>query len=238
MMIGKIVAGLIGFSVFGVLGGVLGVGLGHLFDKGMSDLANRVSPEKRQAIEQSFFETVFPLLGYIAKADGRVSEDEISGTEQLMAKMSLSADARSKAIELFKLGTHQDFSVENCLDNFQEVCGAYKEFKQILMVYLISLAFADGELHHEEERVLAQVSKYLGYSSFAFNHLIGMVKAQSHFYRQGGDQGTTGQTNKNEIKLAYEAIGVSESVSDAVGKTVKGSVARVGCWTIPGRNGR
>ncbi|SMF40458.1 DnaJ like chaperone protein [Alteromonadaceae bacterium Bs31] len=214
-MLGKVVAAVIGLLAFGVPGAILGGIAGHLFDKGVSGLNNRISPEKRQAIEHSFFETVFPLLGNIAKADGRVSEDEISGTEQLMDKMALSAEARKQAIELFKQGTHADFSVELCLAQFQENCGNHRELKQILMVYLISLAFADGELHTAEERILEQVAKYLGYSSFAFNHLIGMVKAQSHFYRRSGSENFSGQTKQNELKLAYEALGVSESVSDS-----------------------
>ncbi|WP_185230391.1 co-chaperone DjlA [Teredinibacter franksiae] len=220
-MFGKVIAGLIGFVTLGPLGLLIGVFVGHLFDKGRQGLRGQFDPQRRAEIENAFFSAVFPLLGYIAKADGRVSQDEISGTEQLMVKMNLSVESRQRAIQLFKQGTEAGFSLDATVEEFVTHCGRYNDLKQILLVYLISLAFADGHLHEEEERILAQIASDLGYSRYAFNHLIGMVKAQSFFHRSrqsgGGQQSWGGQQgpSANELELAYEALGVKASATDA-----------------------
>ncbi|WP_045859590.1 co-chaperone DjlA [Teredinibacter purpureus] len=212
---GKIVAALIGLSSFGIVGAIIGLLVGHMFDRGRSGLNQQFNPRQRAEIEGAFFDAVFPLLGYIAKADGRVSEDEIAGTEQLMTKMNLGPSARQKAITLFKQGTEADYSVDAAIQSFNVACGRYPDLKQILLVYLITLAFADGHFHEAEERILSQVAQDLGYSRFAFNHLIGMVKAQSHFYKgQGGQQRSGPQASENDLSTAYAALGVKPSVSD------------------------
>jgi len=216
-MIGKIVAGLIGLFSFGFIGALIGVFIGHYFDRGMSNLSGRFSPQQRAEIEQAFFATVFPLLGHIAKSDGRVSEDEIAGTEALMAKMSLTADARTQAIELFKKGTHEDFDLDVCIEEFLSVCGKFRDLKQILLVYQITLAYADGHLHSAEEQILERVAKALGYSRFAFNHLMGMVKAQAYFHQRGGAGGAYQEAGvrTDQLQQAYAALGVKDDISDA-----------------------
>lgn len=213
---GKLIAILIGWIAYGLSGAILGGILGYFFDKAFRS-RSRYNPEQRAKIEQTFFDTVFPLLGYIAKADGRVSEDEISGTEELMARMALNDHARQQAITLFKQGVAADFSVDDLVRHFVHTCGNHANFKQIILVYLISIAFADGFLHEAEERILAQVANDLGYSRFAFNHLVGMVKAQNYFYQRqkGSEQSSQAYTpQQNELDVAYAALGVKSTVTD------------------------
>lgn len=219
---GKIIAGLIGWFSFGFIGIIVGLIVGHIFDKGRLGLRASVSPERRAQMERTFFETVFPLLGHIAKADGRVSTDEISGTEALMSRMGLTEQTRQLAIQLFKKGIEPDFSVDETIRAFVHCCGNTNELKQILLVYLITLAFADGHLHDAEEKILSRVASDLGYSRFAFNHLLGMVKAQSYFYRENAagsgyeGMGAGGaQPTKSELETAYAALGVKNTGTDA-----------------------
>ncbi|ACR12307.1 chaperone djlA [Teredinibacter turnerae T7901] len=214
-MLGKIIAGLIGFLTLGPFGAILGVLIGHFFDHGRQQFARRFDPEQRAKVETAFFNAVFPLLGHLAKADGRVSEEEVSGTEQLMAKMGLGVEARKKAIALFQQGAQSDFNPHALLDDFNLVCGKYPDLKQMILVYLISLAYADNHLHEQEEKVLADIASTLGYSSFAFNHLLGMVKAQAHFYRNQQGRQSPPQPREDELILAYRALGVDASISDA-----------------------
>ena len=189
MLLGKIIGGLIGLLTFGFFGAVLGVFVGHFFDQGLSIQKKRFDPLQKAAMEQAFIRVLFPLMGHLAKSDGRVSEDEISATEELIAKLGLSGSKRQEAISLFQLGVQSDFDLDQTVDSFLSDIGPYKEIKKILLVYLISLAFADGHLHDSEDSLLRLVANKLGYSSFAYNHLLGMIKAQAHFYhKQGGDQ--------------------------------------------------
>lgn len=214
MYIGTIIGALVGFFTLGLFGAIAGGLAGHFFDKGRAKLAAGLNPEARQAVEQAFFNSVFPLMGVIAKADGRVCEDEIGNTEQLIAAMRLTPDARSKAIALFQQGSRGEIATDEVLDNFIVQCSQYRDLKQLLLVYLITLAFADGALDTAEEKILEVIAKRLGYSSFAFNHLLGMVKAQFHF--DSRNQSRAGaSSSQSELATAYTALGVDASVSDA-----------------------
>ena len=144
-MLGKIIGGYIGFIVSGgFFGLILGVYLGHQIDVARS---KPITGGQQQRVSNSFFITVFSLLGHIAKADGRISSDEIAQSETLMNKMGLDASSRKRAIDLFKDGAKSDFSIDQTMQDFMEACGRYNNLKQQLLNYLISLAMADGNLH-------------------------------------------------------------------------------------------
>jgi len=75
---GKLVGGLIGL-VFGPVAALAGVLLGHQVDEHLDKQdAQLPGPEELQAISERFFRATFRVMGYVAKADGRVSEQEIS----------------------------------------------------------------------------------------------------------------------------------------------------------------
>lgn len=222
MFLGRLIGAVIGYSVYNFIGGVIGFAVGHFFDRGLTAFKQGVSPEDRQDIEKAFFDVVFPLLGKLAKSDGRISEDEVKTTEQLMTKMGLSTNARAEAIENFKRGAEPDYDVDAALSAFLSVCGKHNNMKQILLVYLITIAYADGVLHEKEEALMQDVANTLGYSRFAFNHLLGMVKAQAHFYQgqqeragyRNSGWGKTSGSQTNELELAYQALGVSKDMTD------------------------
>nr|WP_252738454.1 co-chaperone DjlA [Saccharophagus degradans] len=215
MYIGTVIGALIGFFTLGPLGALFGGVAGHFFDKGRMKVAASFTPEARKAVEHAFFNTVFPLMGVIAKADGRVCEDEIGNTEQLIAAMRLNSEARTQAIRLFQSGSKGEQSVDAILDTFLVDCGQYRDLKQLLLVYLITLAYADGNLDQAEENILASIATRLGYSSFAFNHLLGMVKAQFHFDNRQRSGGGSRASSQSDLSTAYTALGVEPSVSDS-----------------------
>lgn len=215
-MLGKIIGGLIGFLGFGPPGAVVGILAGHLFDRGQRHLLYRESPEQRQLIQETFFKTTFTLIGYLAKADGRVSEEEIDQTQQLMGSMGLTADRKREAIALFKTGAAPGFNPDEIVQNFRAVCGHRARLVQILIVYLINTALADGRLDANESSALKRIAAGLNFSSIAFEQLLRMISAQESFsgghYRQ---QNRTWQPGRNEIADAFAALGVSANASDA-----------------------
>lgn len=221
--IGRIMVTAIGLLTLGPIGALIGFFIGMMFDKGRMSIEGGFNTQDRAKIEKVLFDTLFPLLGRLAKSDGRVSEEEIAGAEALMTRMGLNAQQRQDAIALFKQGTEPTYDIEPVLSQFANECARYNNIKQMLLVYLITIAYADGTLHEKEEEILQHVADRLGYSRFAYNHLLGMIKAQTYFYR--GQQEQSGyrsggyraqhSSGADELKLAYEALGVESSVTDA-----------------------
>ena len=97
MVFGKIIAGLLGFLVAGPIGLVIGLFVGHSFDKGLAGNLVALSPARAAEIREVFFKTSFSLMGHLAKADGRVSEEEIHQAEHIIAQMGLDNSQRSAA---------------------------------------------------------------------------------------------------------------------------------------------
>lgn len=212
--IGRVVGVFLGWKIGGALGAVIGYFAGYYFDKARLQFRQDYSSGNRQRVEQALFHSIFPLLGHMAKADGRVSEEEVATTEQLMANMRLAPEQREEAIRLFKQGAQPEFSLEQTLSQFMEVCGRFADIRQLMLVYLITLALADGQLHGAEASILREVAGQLGYSAAAFERILAMARAQSHFQQRGG-QAYQPHTSVDELALAYQALGVEPSVTDA-----------------------
>src|SRR5665213_340358 len=79
---GKLIGGTLGMLALGPIGAAIGVLVGHQFDSGASAsnllggaMFGGSDPTQANLL---FFPTTFRVMGHIAKADGRVSEQELS----------------------------------------------------------------------------------------------------------------------------------------------------------------
>ena len=103
---GKLVGGAFGFMLGGPLGALLGGVLGHNFDRGLGRLGQdeRFRPGDRERVQTAFFTATFSVMGHLAKADGRISPQEIALAEAVMAQMDLDGERRRAAIRLYERG--------------------------------------------------------------------------------------------------------------------------------------
>ena len=210
MIFGKLVAGLLGLLFFGPLGALAGRVVGHWFDRGLRHSLGFASPEHLARVRESFFETSFQLLGFVAKADGRVSEAEVAHTEEIMRQLGLGEQQRQAAITLFKQGAEQNFQPQPVSSGFNELCRGQKQLQQTLLVFLVSLALADGHLDAAEQQVLEMLASYMGYSAADFARLVRMIEAQRHVHGSAADS----IPEKDQLKDAYLALGVDPGASD------------------------
>ena len=204
----KIIGVVAGYYFFGLFGALFGLFVGSFIDRvraygsgGMNPLQNAL----RQAV---FIETVFILMGKLAKADGQVSQDEIAHAEQFMQKLGMTAQHRQQAIAWFKQGADAAFDIEPTLMRFMAVCGHTRNLKEVLLAYLIVMALADGQYHPAEEALLTDIAGRLGYGPVAFKQMLDMVRNQSHF---AGAQANA----ETALDDAYKALGVTRDSSDA-----------------------
>jgi DnaJ like chaperone protein len=213
MIYGKIVAGLIGFLTGGLLGMAIGIVIGHAFDKGLARTLQFGTPENLALVQDSFFETTFMLLGHLAKADGRISQQEVDHTEQIIAQMGLNSEQRRSAIALFRQGAAAGFQLDATISAFNRTCGKQRQLQQTLLWFLISLALADNHrIDNTETVALLKIAALMGFARPQFEQLLHMAQAQEHFH-QGADQ-SRGQSPDSRLRDAYAALGVTREVSD------------------------
>lgn len=214
MYYGKIIGGIIGLLVLGPIGLILGLFVGHMFDNGLMQTLKFASPQNIARIKQSFFETTFLLSGYLAKADGHISQQEVDHTEAVIAQMGLDAEQRKRAIALFQQGAAADFHLEPALSSFMETCRGQRQLCQTLLFFQISLALADHKIDAAEQQALQHIATLLGFTAAQLAQMLRMAQAQEHFHGESGFGAQPGTS----IDDAYEALGVSRDVDD---KTLK-----------------
>lgn len=210
MFYGKVIAGLLGFLMLGPIGLIVGVIIGHAFDRGLMQNLQYGSAENLARVKRSFFETSFLLQGFLAKADGRISEQEVAHTEQLMLQMGLNAEQRKEAIGLFKRGAAADFQLEPVLAEFLEICGSQKRLQHTLLLFLVSLALSDHQVDQAERDALSRIARLLSISQAELDQLLRMAQAQGQFHQHGG----VGSGSQSSLDDAYAALGVSADISD------------------------
>ena len=76
-----------------------------------------------QVLSAAFFRATFQVMGHVAKADGRVSEQEIAAARAVMRRFSLGearCAARDRALHR---GKRPDFPLETTLHELRRLCG-------------------------------------------------------------------------------------------------------------------
>ena len=213
---GKIMGGGVGFMLGGPLGALIGATLGHaLVDERVSGESGRPSlNEKRQAV---FFTAVFAMLGKIAKADGRVCEQEIAAVRAFMTdQMRLPPAAQQFAIGIFNEAKDNDTPFEEYARQLGETFADNPALRTLLYQVLFSIAMVDGTLHPAEETLLRAAPAPLGLHP----HIFDTVRRQfghdlSHHYAVLGLEDGASQA---EIKKAYRKLAAEYHPDKVVSK--------------------
>ncbi|WP_313950846.1 co-chaperone DjlA [Accumulibacter sp.] len=203
----KFIGLIAGYYFLGFFGALLGLFIGSMIDRTRAYGAGAMNPLQNALRQSVFIETMFLSMGKLAKADGQVSQTEIAHVELLMEKLRMTAEHRVQAIALFKQGADPAFAIEATYARFMSVCGHTLHLRQVLLVYLIAMATADGQVHPAEEGLLADIARRLGFDQATFRQLIDMVLNQSHF--------AAGQpSSEAALDDAYKALGVTKEHTD------------------------
>ncbi|MBX9695346.1 MAG: TerB family tellurite resistance protein, partial [Cyanobacteria bacterium] len=125
---GKAIGAVLGFLMGGPVGALLGLILGQYFDVARAStlrpLGRKSSAHHAQsAAQQAFFEATFSVMGHIAKADGRVSENEINAARTVMRNMMLSEKMKKQAITFFTHGKSPGFKLDDEIGTLLRYCG-------------------------------------------------------------------------------------------------------------------
>jgi DnaJ like chaperone protein len=212
---GTLLGGALGYMFGAPLGALLGAALGRNFDRGIKTTDHQAGygPGQQERVQAAFFATTFSVMGHIAKADGKVTRDEIAATESIMAQMQLGPTQRKAAIKLFNEGKKTGFPLHDVLGQFLQECHRRRNLVQMFLEIQIATAMADGILHTAERRILFSIGAQLGFSPAELEQLLHLA-------------GTAGpQARKTPpLEEAYAMLGVDSTADDA---TVKKAYRRL-----------
>jgi len=208
---GKIIGAFIGFMTGKWVGLIIGLILGNVFDQ----VHQRTSAkEGLQKDKQGIFSRVtFLVMGQMAKSDGRVSEKEIQQARFVMDQMGLNEAQRQEAIGYFNEGKSPHLDLEYELNKLMRVIKRRGSLIQMFLEIQLTVAYADGALSAQEKSLLDKVCRIMGISALQFEYIHARVRASHAQFR--GQFNKQSARQEDEVKLAYEVLGVKSNCSDA-----------------------
>jgi len=201
----SVLGGALGYMIGGPLGAMLGVAFAGNFSKGKSNFRGSASdylPGNQQRVQAAFFSSIFSVMGYIAKVDGKVSKSEILLAKQVMEHMQLSEDMQKAAKELFIQGKHKDFNLDEVLEQFRTECHRRTHLVRMFLEIQIQATYADGVFDDKEYEALKYIAQKLRFPIDELERLIQQFSASSN------------NSSKLTIDDAYVILGADKSLTD------------------------
>lgn len=194
---GKVIGGVAGFAIGGPLGALLGAVAGHAVDKmhgGRAETGGDPRAHRAEERQVAFTLAVIALGAKMAKADGRVTRDEVAAFKELfrippeeMANVATVFDRAKTSTAGFELYAQQ---VANLFPHEPQVL-------EELLGGLMHIARADGVIHPAELDYLWKVAQIFGFDRATFERVTAV---------HGGAGGKADP---------YEVLGVQRGAADA-----------------------
>ena len=205
MGIGKWIVGVLGWAMFGPIGGILGYYFTSRLEK-LTEAAAEAGYGEDQTWNQgqrnSFLMSLLVLSTAVIKADGKTTQEEMARLREFFAA-NFGAPAADEAETIVKDLLQKDF-------NLYEVCVQIRscmDYPQRLQLYhfLVSLGACDG-LAQREIDVLETIATYIGLSKSDYDSIFAQFRPanDSNYKILGIEPGATDE----EVRKAYRRMAV------------------------------
>ena len=204
--LGKAIGGSIGLFVGGPIGAIFGAVIGHQFDKSgqtTGGFKQVFSPQERsQAV---FFVSAFSLAAKLARADGKVTKEEINVVDDFIRnQLRLDNDARDMAIKIFNVARNSPEPFDLFAQQFYELFRQDRQMLLSMLELLIKIATADGSIHAEEEKMIRRAVVIFSIDQHEYERLKAIyIKNNDKYYAVlGADR----NESDDDIKKKYRKL--------------------------------
>ncbi len=197
---GSIIGGTLGFMLGGPIGAILGSALGSGVGVQVgSERASSFAGTQAQA-QAVFAVALTSLAAKVAKADGRVTKDEIEAYDTFLRdRMGMSVAERKSAAKVFNHARGDDTPASEFALQLGQLLRTQPDRLRDIITILFVVALADGVQHPAEEELIRRIARDMGLSSSDFQSCKANFSAV-----QGGPKVSP-----------YEVLGVPIDASDA-----------------------
>jgi DnaJ like chaperone protein len=221
---GKIIGGVLGLAAMGPWGAVVGAFIGHQFDTGATfgTLLGSGGADPK-LVNELFFPTTFRVMGHIAKADGRVSEQEIASARAVMHALRLNPAQMLAAMQYFNEGKQPDFDLDAALRRLRSAIAPYPDLANFMVEIQLQAALAGDGLTELPRARLRRVALLLGLGPAEFARLESVLRWS--YGMAGGAAGAAGgagsgsgangaPVSQERIAQAYTMLLAEPAMSD------------------------
>ena len=206
--VGAVVGVLLVSPALKILSVAAGYFAGRQFDRGFA--------AQRQAFDdlgtgsgrlsEDFVRALFLCMGHLAKADGRVTEQEIRAARLVMHRLDLSPAQVRKAIHWFDEGKRTGFPLVQTVRELRQAHARRAEQRTLFVRLLLEVVLAGSRLRARERGLIWTVCTELDIGRVELAQLEAMILAQKGFRRS-----PAGAADTARLRRAYATLGVDES---------------------------
>ena len=217
---GKLIGAFLGYLIKGPPGAFFGLLIGNIFDKGLAEHFTRphwhYHAERRKAVQNTFFEATFSVMGHIAKADGRVSKNEILMANTLMQEMGLNASQMQAAQDYFNKGKEPYFNLQQTISTLQASLHDNPALLKLFIDLQYRAAQVDG-LSFKKQEAMNTILKATGFSPLhkQYRFYEDFANYSGHHYQGNKDytRASSHPSRPNTLEHAYALLEVSPTSS-------------------------
>lgn len=195
-----LLGGTLGFIMGGPLGLLLGASLGSSFNIESGAGRSRAGAHTQEELQALFAVALTTLAAKVAKADGRVTQDEIEAYDQFLEhSMGMSVEERQGAAKVFNAAKDSEIPASEYAAQIGALMGNQVDRKRDIITLLFIIAAADGHVDDAEVALIREITLHMGLSPADFESCRATFMAS--------DAAT--QTSP------YEVLGVTSDATDA-----------------------
>lgn len=185
--------------------------VGYQFYRGFRNTVQSFEREGENITQASdeFVRALFGCMGYLAKSDGRVSEDEIRAARLIMHRLQLSPAGVRRAIGWFDDGKRPAFPLVQTVREVRRVSARNVGKRTMFLRLLLEVVLAKPALRKEERAVIWTICSELDIGRVELAQLEAMIRAQKGFKRS-----PAGDADAARIRKAYAILGVDPEASN------------------------
>ncbi|MFC7049017.1 TerB family tellurite resistance protein [Emcibacter nanhaiensis] len=197
---GTLLGGAAGLALGGPIGALVGAFAGHMATKKLAEKIGAPLGEAREKI--TFTIGVIALSAKMAKADGRVTRDEVNVFKQAFRVPE--GEARNVG-RIFDLARREATGYEPYARQLAQLFRDQPVVLEELLDILFHIALADGVMHPAEENYLEHVARLFGFGQATYQRI-----RESHMGKDRRDPyvvlGVERSATDQEIKARYRQL--------------------------------
>jgi DnaJ like chaperone protein len=217
-LLGTLFGGTVGFMLGGPLGMIIGGAIGSQAGGNVMDSGAQGRGRARlgqtgafQDTQTTFLVTLISLAAKVAKADGRVTREEVQAFDVFLRdNLRMTPEDRRMAGRIFNEARDSDIPASQLARQARGILGPFPDRLRDLITLLLQIAHADGQLHPAEEKIVREIARDLGLTDRDYQECRALFGASS---------GPSTET-------AYEILGVPPSSTEAEVKKAYRTIAR------------
>ena len=201
--IGAGIGAFLGAQRGGILGGLVGAVVGNWLESKAKDLIGSSSQQSQTASngELATLAAIAAMLSKLAKADGRITADEVRYCETVFDRPGLRGEKREYCIQVFRTAKNDAHTIYEYAASFASA-QQDANIREIVYGILWDLACVDGVVSSEEIAILRSIVTYLRLD-------VGIFEWERR--RRGVSGGESAEERESD---PYEVLGCTRNATD------------------------